>query len=61
MEESERAMQDAAKQIETREYARKLARGCTNILKIVIVSDGKKVLGKDCLMNALEGFSIKSI
>ena len=43
-EEPEKAIAEAVKQIENREYAKELrARDYTNILKIVIVSDGKKV------------------
>lgn len=43
-EEPEKALQDAIKQIGRRAYARELeARGGENILRIVVVSDGKKV------------------
>ncbi len=43
-EEPESALQNAVEQIETRGYAKELqARGYENILKIVVVSDGKKV------------------
>lgn len=43
-EEPEKAVKEAINQIGTREYAKDLeARGFKNILKIVVVSDGKKV------------------
>ena len=43
-EEPEKAISEAVEQIENRKYARELkAKGYSNILKIVIVSDGKKV------------------
>ncbi len=43
-EEPEKAIAEAVEQIKNREYARELqTKGYTNILKIVIVSDGKKV------------------
>ena len=43
-EEPEKAIKDAMEQINTRAYAKELeARGFENILRIVVVSDGKKV------------------
>ena len=43
-EEPEKAIKEAVEQINTRAYARELeARGFHNVLKIVVVSDGKKV------------------
>ena len=43
-EEPERAMKEAVEQIGKRAYARELeARGFTNVIKVAVVSDGKKV------------------
>jgi hypothetical protein len=43
-EETERAIREAVRQIGKRAYAKELeARGFDNVLKIVVVSDGKKV------------------
>jgi hypothetical protein len=43
-EEPEKAIEEAVSQIGTRAYARELeAKGYEDILKIVVVSDGKKV------------------
>ena len=43
-EEPEKAIQDAMEQINTRAYAKELeARGFDNVIRIVVVSDGKKV------------------
>jgi len=47
-EEPEKAIRDAMEQINTRAYAKELdARGFENVLKIVVVSDGKKVWVKE--------------
>ncbi|WP_161939975.1 PD-(D/E)XK nuclease domain-containing protein [Dissulfuribacter thermophilus] len=43
-EEPEKAIKEAVEQIGRRAYARELeARGFTNVIKLVVVSDGKKV------------------